>query len=120
MTNFFQLFKDNLDESDVRSIRTLFSDLKNFSTVSMWGISKPTLHKCLDRAVIGIKISKRSSKFSEIILTKISDNLYNIYLFDNKGVLSCHLDNVGLSEIVQKIDAKLKQKNLNGVRWIGY
>ena len=119
MRNLFDLFSREMSEDDLELLFENFYNSENFKTVYSWKISKPYLHKCLDKSVIIVKSSSRENRVSEIIISKNLTKLYSLTLFDNRGKEISHVTNLLIDQLVPSINKFLAVEKSISLKWVG-
>lgn len=119
MRNLFDLFSRKMGEIDLESILKNFYNSDNFKTVYAWKISKPHLHKCLDKNIIIFKSLQRETLISEVIISKNDDRLYSLTLFGGRGREISHVSDLEIDEIVPTLNKFLSTVKLGSLKWVG-
>lgn len=119
MRNLFDLFSREMGETDLESILKNFYNSDNFKTVYDWKISKPHLHKCLDKNIITFKSLQRESVVSEVIISKNDDRTYDLTLFGGRGREISHISDLKVEGIVSSLNKFLSTQQSKSSKWVG-
>ena len=119
MRNLFDLFSREMDESDLQLILKNFYHSNNFKTVYAWKISKPHLHKCLNKNIIIFKSLQRETLVSEVIISKNVDKTYSLTLLGGRGKEISHINDLQIDGIVPSLNKFFATEKSNSLKWVG-